>query len=141
MSKREDIIGHIVTELTGLAAVKTVTREPKEIGELSPQSFPHVLIEAANESREDASFGSGVRRVSNMEVILNGIVHGADRDSKRNTLIDAIETQLALDTSLGGNAYNSQITDIEIREIAETAPYGQVAMVLQVQYFYDKGTP
>jgi hypothetical protein len=141
MSNRENIMVHIVTELTADAAIKTVTREPKEITELSPQSFPHVLIEAANETREHASFGNTVRRESTMDVVLNGIVHGSDRDSKRNTLIAAIESKLDEDVTLGGYAYDSEITEIQIREIAETAPYGQFAMVLQVKYFYDKGTP
>jgi hypothetical protein len=141
MSNREAIVSSVVTQLTALTECRTVTREPRALEELSKSSFPHILVETANETRSTASFGAEVRRVSELEILLNVVVHGADRDQKRNTVIAAIETKLSLDPTFGGLCYNSEITEISIREIAESAPYGQAAVLLRVEYFYTRGTP
>jgi len=45
MSKREDIVAEIVTQVGNAAGVQTVTREPKALEELAVPSFPHVLVE------------------------------------------------------------------------------------------------
>lgn len=141
MSKRESIVAYVVDQIDSLVAVRTVTREPKSLDELSTEAFPHVLVETANETREDASFGGTIRRVGRIEILLNMVVRGANRDQQRNTLLDAIETKLAADPTLNGLAYNSGITDIQIREIAESAPYGQMAAIFSVEYYYDAGNP
>ena len=141
MSKREDIVSSVVAQLELIPGIKTVTREPKSLEELSKSSFPHVLVETANETREHASFGAEVRRVSNLEILLNVVVHGSDRDYKRNTVIEEIETQLSVDSTFGGVCFDSSIDEISIREVAESAPYGQAAILLTVKYYYTKGTP
>ena len=139
MSKRESIVAHVVSELNSLGAVKTITREPKAIEELSPNSFPHVLVETTNETREHASFSDEQKRVADLDITINILVHGNNRDQKRNTVIEAIEEQLELDPSLGGVCFDSYVTDVVIREIAETAPYGQAAMVIRARYYYTRG--
>jgi hypothetical protein len=137
-SKREDIVAHIVTQITSITDIKKVTRDPIDITQLSRESFPHVLIETANESRENASFGSEVRRVAELDVILNVIVMGNNRDQKRNTAIEQIEEKLMEDSTLGGNATDCQLLEVVIREIGESDPYGQAAMVFRCQYFYSR---
>ena len=141
MSKREEIVSKVVELIDKTIAVRTVTREPKSLDELSSTAFPHVLVETANETRESASIGGTIRRVSDMEILLNVVVRGANRDQQRNAVIDAIEKALSSDASLGGVAYDSGVTDISIREIAESAPYGQAAIIFSVRYFYDTGNP
>jgi hypothetical protein len=140
-SLREQITAYLVTQLDSVAAVKSVTREPKSLEELSTRAMPHVLIETANETRENVSFGGEVRKVANLEVLLNIVVYGNNRDQQRNTVIEAIEAQLDLDSTLGGLAYDSETTEILIREIAEASPHGQAAMIINVKYYYTKGTP
>lgn len=139
MSIRENITAHVVTQINSLAGVKTVTREPKSIDELSPASYPHVLVETANETREHATLGNDGQQVADVDIVLNILVYGSDRDQSRNTVIEAIEEKLALDTSLGGNAFDSFVTDVQVREIAETAPYGQGAIVFRARYYYTRG--
>ena len=140
-SSREQITASIVTKLTATTGVKKVTRDPVDITELSRESFPHVYVETANERREHSSFSSEVRRVSDLDIILNTVVMGANRDTARNTVFENIEEKLMQDPTLGGLAYDVQVAEIIIREIAETEPYGQGAMVISVRYFYDRTNP
>ena len=137
-SKRENITAHIVSQLGAISEIKTVTREPKVISELAASSFPHCLVEAANETREDFSGGNEIRRKATMDVIINIIVYSNNRDQDRNTILEKIEEKLATDVTMGGNALNSASRDITIREIGETAPYGQAAIVYTVEYYYPR---
>ena len=75
-SKRELIVQNIVTQIQSIASIKMVTREPKDILELSVASFPPVLVETANETRDNSSFGTEVRKESELEILLNIVVHG-----------------------------------------------------------------
>lgn len=139
MSIREDITAHIVSQIGAITEVKTVTREPKVLTELATTSYPHVLVESANERREDSSFGNEVRRKATMDIILNVVVYSNNRDQSRNDIMEKIEEKLALDPTLGGNAINSGTSEIVIREIGETAPYGQAAIIYTVEYYYTRG--
>jgi len=139
MSKREDIAAHIVTQLGTVAQIKTVTREPTDLTQLATTSFPHVLVETANETREDISFSGAVRRESTMDFLINIVVHGNNRDTARNSIMELIEEKLSQDVTMGGNASNSGTSEILIREIAETAPFGQAAIVWTVKYYYTRG--
>jgi len=140
MSIRENITAHIVTQIDGITEVKTVTREPKALTELAATSYPHVLVETANERRENSSYGNEIRRKATMDIILNVVVYSNNRDQSRNSIIELIEEKLALDTTLGGNAIDSGTSEIVIREIGETAPYGQAAIIYTVEYYYTRGT-
>jgi hypothetical protein len=53
MSIRESITAHIVSQIDAITDVKTCTREPKVLSDLAATSFPHILVESANERRED----------------------------------------------------------------------------------------
>ena len=111
MSNRENIVAEIVTQIGNATGVQTVTREPKALEELATSSFPHVLVETANETRTHASIGGTSRRVSDLDVLLNIVVYGNNRDQSRNTIIDAIETQLELDPTLNGNLPSDDFFD------------------------------
>lgn len=139
MSKREDIASHIVTQLGTITQVKTVTREPKDLAQLATTSFPHCLVETANETRETVSFGGDVRREGTIDFLINVVVHGDNRDSDRNDIMERIEEKLDQDVTMGGNAADGGVTEIIIREIGETAPFGQSAIVYTVKYYYSRG--
>lgn len=139
MSKREDIASHIVTQLGNVASIKTVTREPKDLPQLAVTSFPHVLVETANETRETVSFGGDVRREGTIDFLINVVIHGDNRDTDRNAIMEAIEEKLDLDVTMGGNAADAGVSEIIIREIGETAPFGQSAIVYTVKYYYSRG--
>ena len=139
MSKREDIASHIVTQIGTITQVKTVTREPKDLAQLAVTSFPHVLVETANETRATISSGSTPGREGTIDFLINVVVHGDNRDTDRNDIMERIEEKLDLDTTMGGRAADSGVTEIIIREIGETAPFGQSAIVYTVKYFYRRG--
>jgi len=139
MSIREDITAHIVSQINAITEVKTVTREPKVLTELAVTSYPHVLVESANERREDSSYGNEIRRKATMDIILNIVVYSNNRDQSRNTIMEKVEEKLALDVTLGNKAINSGVAEIVIREIGETAPYGQAAIIYTVEYYYTRG--
>ena len=144
-SIRENIASHIVTQINAITGVKTVTREPTDIAQLAVTSFPHVLVESANETRENSSIGTAPRQESTIDFLIkvrliNVVVHGNNRDSDRNSIIEQIEEKLALDTSLGGNASDSFTSEVIIREIGETKPYGQGALVYTAKYYHVRGS-
>ena len=139
-SIRENIASHIVTQINAITGVKTVTREPTDIAQLAVTSFPHVLVESANETRENSSIGTAPRQESTIDLLINVVVHGNNRDSDRNSIIEQIEEKLALDTSLGGNASDSFTSEVIIREIGETKPYGQGALVYTAKYYHNRGS-
>lgn len=139
MSRREDIANHIVTQLGTVTQIKTVTREPKVLTQLAVTSFPHCLVETANETRETVSFGGDVRREGTIDFLINVVVHGDNRDTDRNDIMERIEEKLDADVTMGGFASDSGVSEIIIREIGETAPFGQSAIVYTVKYYYSRG--
>ena len=141
MSSREAITQYIVDKIAEVRYVKSVTREPKSLEELSRNSFPHVLVETANEARDNSSFGLNIRQQSDLDLLINIVVHGDERDSQRNLILEAIERKLHEDSTLGGLAMDSLVTRIQIREIAEADPYATAAMVYTVRYYYNRGNP
>lgn len=141
MSKREEIASQIVETLKTVRIVRSVTREPKALAELSKTAFPHVLVESANEARSVSSYGDTVRHVADIDFLINVVVKGNERDKKRNEVLEAIETQLQADTTLDGLVFDSYVTQIQIREIEEADPYATAAMIYTVRYYYDRGQP
>lgn len=141
MSSREAITQYIVDKIAQVRYVKSVTREPKSLEELSRNSFPHVLVETANEVRDNSSFGQTIRQQADLDLLINIVVHGEDRDSQRNLILEAVERKLHEDSTLGGLAMDSLVTRIQIREIAEADPYATAAMVYTVRYYYNRGNP
>lgn len=141
MSKREAIAARIVESIDEVRYVKTVTREPRALTELSRQAYPHVLVESANEVRDIASFGETVRHVADIDFLINCVVYGENRDQQRNLLLQAIEEKLQSDATLAGLVYDSYVTQIQIREIEEADPYATAAMIYTVRYYYDRAQP
>ena len=139
MSIRENIANHIVTQIGAITEVKTATREPTDIAQLAVTSFPHVLVESANETRENSSIGGTPRQEATIDFLINVVVHSNNRDSDRNSILEKIEEKLALDSTLGGNASDSYTSEVVIREIAETKPYGQAALVYTAKYYHARG--
>lgn len=141
MSKREDIAKRIVEVIDSVRSVKTVTREPKSLEELSRAAFPHVLVESANEVRDVASFGETIRHVADIDFLINTVVMGKERDSQRNLVLQAVEEKLQADPTLAGLVHDSYVTEIQIREIEEAEPYATAAMLYTVRYYFDRGQP
>lgn len=87
MSIREDIIKDIVLKLQNINTVKmgAVTREPMfrdqtEFYGLARTNFPHVIVTAGNESRNDLTMGgSSIIREGLMTVEIVSFVKASDK--------------------------------------------------------------
>jgi hypothetical protein len=150
MSKREAIVNDIMEKIKAIRTVKLgrVAREPMfrdqtEFYNLARTAFPHVVVTAGNESREDLTMGYGRRqakREGNLTVEINVFVRASDKsiDETCNILIEALEEQLDKDRERSGNAHNTQITQIIMGEPMEH-PYAQFTMTAEVIYTYTTG--
>jgi hypothetical protein len=124
-----------------------VTREPFEVEKLAITQFPAVLIQMDTEERETVSMGAvGVgRRTGTITYAIRGFVRGTNLDSRRNQLIDAIDTALdgdryrGLSQTVEGNlVINSQVTTIEVEQ--RQPPLAEFVITYQVTYNYIRGT-
>jgi len=142
VSYREDIAANIVTTLQGMSspvAASYVTREPFDFTKLSNAQYPAILVETAGETRSDATLGEGnAQRQATIEYQLTGFVKGANIDTARNNLIEAIENVLDVDRSRGGNAVNTQVTSIETDE-GSIDPIGGIIVTVTVLYQFTRG--
>jgi len=142
MSARENIAANIITtldDMTSPVALRLVTREPFEFERLSNAQYPAVWIQSGDESREDSTIeGASTKRRGVISYQLVGVVKGSSIDTDRNELIEAIEEALDSDRTRGGNALDTQITDIGTDEGA-LAPIGGITMTIQVVYDFTRG--
>ena len=142
MSVRESVASNIVTVLqaaTTPVTPKYVTREPFEFNELSNAQFPAILVQTANETREDVTIGDdAIRREGIITYDLVGYVKSTTIDTARNNLIETIEEALDADRTRGGNALDTQIVSIETDEGA-IAPVGGVIVTVNVMYNFIRG--
>lgn len=142
MSVRENIASDLVSTIQGMSSpvsASYVTREPFDFNKLSNAQFPAVLIETGTETRTDGTIGeSSTQRLGTIEYQLTGFVKGANIDSARNELIEAIENAVDVDRSRGGNAVNTQITSIETDE-GSIDPIGGVIVTVTVLYQFTRG--
>lgn len=148
MSNREDIIKDIVLKLNDINTVKmgAVTREPMfrdqtEFYGLARTNFPHVIVTAGNESRNDLTMGgSSIIREGLMTVEIRAFVKSDDkaRDESINNLIEAIEEKLDVDRTRGGNAKNTQVREVVMGDNLEH-PYGTFTLNVEVQYIFRRG--
>jgi len=141
MSNRETIAVYLMDKLTEIRYVKSITREPKSVDELARTSFPHLLVETADETRADFHTGDSGSRTATIEFLINIVVHGEDRDSQRNLIFEAIERKLEEDRTFGGVLFNSGVTEVLTREIDSAEPYGHGAIVFSATYHYDRAKP
>ena len=148
MSIREDIIKDIVLKLEDINSVKmgSVTREPMfrdqdEFYKLARTNFPHVIVTAGNESRNDLTMGgSSIIREGLMTVEIRAFVKSDDkaRDESINNLIEAIEEKLDADRTRGGKAKNTQVREVVMGDNLEH-PYGTFTLNVEVQYIFRRG--
>lgn len=143
MSVREKIADNIVDTLKGVSnpvKVKYVTREPFDFEKLSNAQFPAILVRSADEDRSDTTVGGSLtQRMATINYQLICYVKGAQIDTARNKLIEAVEEKLDDDRTRGSNALDTQILSIETDE-GSIAPIGGVIITLRVLYKYTRGT-
>lgn len=144
MSVRESIAENIVTTLRDSVVepvrVKYVTREPFDFNKLSNAQFPAVLVRTAGEDREDSSLGGSIgQRMGSIDYELVCFVKAGIIDQARNNIIEAVEEGLEVDRTRGGNAIDTQITNIEVDE-GSIDPVGGVILTVRVVYQYTRGT-
>ena len=145
-SLRELIAENIEQTLANIDNPKPVlvTREPFEVDKLAITQFPAILIQFGQEQRDTSTMGTTGRRQGTILFTIRGFVRGTELDSRRNQMIDAIETALDEDryrdllTTLEGNGVlNSQVTVIEV--IPRLPPLAEVVITFQVRYHYVRG--
>lgn len=147
-SLREQIaenIEQVLADMTDPQCV-LVTREPFEVEKLAITQFPAVLIQMDTEERRTITMGAGNvgRRQGVITYVVRGFVRGTELDSRRNQLIDAIETALDSDryrglplTVDGSLVTDSQVTTIEVE--TRQPPLAEFAVTFQVTYNYLRG--
>lgn len=148
MSIREDIIEDIVLKLKNINTIKmgAVTREPmfrdqNEFYGLARTNFPHVIVTAGNEKREDLTMGgSSIIREGVMTVEIVSFVKASDKtiDTTINDLIEAIEEILDADRTRGNKAKDTQVKEIIMGDNLEH-PYGTFTLNVEVKYIFTRG--
>lgn len=143
MSIREDIAVDLVDTLADIETpvkVKYVTREPFDFEKLSNAQFPAILVQSADEDRNDDTLGGSLsHRMATINYQLVCYVKGEKIDTIRNNIIEAVEESLDTDRTRGGVALDTQIISIETDE-GSIAPVGGVIITLRVLYKYQRGT-
>ena len=143
-SRRELIVRDIVDTLKNQQTVRlgTISRDPGlEIADLANTAFPAVIVESGSETRESITqLGALQQRQATMSVNITVWVNtNARADSLRNEVIEAIEELLDQDPTRGGNAFDTQL--IEIETGTDTAPYSSMNLIFTIPYVYTKGNP
>ena len=143
MSIREKIAVDLVDtleQITKPVKVKYVTREPFDFEKLSNAQFPAILVQSADEDREDNTVGGSIsHRMATINYQLVCYVKGSQIDTARNKIIEAVEESLDSDRTRGGVALDTQIVSVETDE-GSIAPIGGVILTLRVLYKYQRGT-
>ena len=143
MSIREQIAVDLVDtleQITKPVKVKYVTREPFDFEKLSNAQFPAILVQSADEDREDNTVGGSIsHRMATINYQLVCYVKGSQIDTARNKIIEAVEESLDSDRTRGGVALDTQIVSVETDE-GSIAPIGGVILTLRVLYKYQRGT-
>jgi len=145
MSNRENIANNIITVLDAVTSpieLKKITREPFNVDELTQQQYPAIFIQSGNEVRSDETMTSStITREASADFILVGFVKGGDNiDTKRNQLIEVIESTLESDRTRGGYAKRTEIVEVSTDE-GTLFPIGGIRVVVRVMYQYTAGTP
>ena len=143
MSIREQIAVDLVDTLQQIkkpVIVKYVTREPFDFEKLSNAQFPAILVQSADEDRENNTIGGSIsHRMATINYQLVCYVKGKEIDTARNKIIEAVEESLDVDRTRGGVALDTQIISVETDE-GSIAPIGGVILTLRVLYKYQRGT-
>lgn len=139
MSLREDFINDIIDVLRDMRDPKPVlvTREPFDVEKLAITQFPAILVESGNETREDLSMG--IYRQGLINYTIRGYVRGVEIDRQRNDLIERIEETLDADRARGTSKTDMKTQVLEINVVPRLQPLGEIEMLVQVRYRYQKG--
>lgn len=146
MSNRENIAANIISVLDAVTSpieLKKVTREPFNVDELTQQQYPAIFIQSGEETRTDETMTSTtVTREAVADFVIVGFVKGTDTniDTKRNQLIEVIESTLENDRTRGGYAKRTEIVEVSTDE-GTLYPIGGIRVVVRVMYQYTAGTP
>ena len=141
MSIREDITKDIVLKLKDINTVKmgAITREPMfrdqtEFYGLARTNFPHIIVTAGNESRNDLTMGgSSIIREGLMTVESDKTI-----GTTINELVEAIEEKLDADRTRGGKAKDTQVKEVVMGDNLEH-PYGTFTLNVEVKYIFKRG--
>ncbi len=144
ISRREKIAANIVSTLETTTAddtrpltIRKVVREPVVVEDLAVTAMPLVFVESADEERDTNAMGGS--QISTIEFILHLYIKGNTRDTDRNVLLEIVDTALTTDTTRGGNALDTNITDISLISSGESAPYASLAVTVECMYCYTRG--
>lgn len=146
MSNRENIAANIISVLDAVTSpieLKKITREPFNVDELTQQQYPAIFIQSGEETRTDQTMTSTtVTREATADFVIIGFVKGTDTniDTKRNQLIEVIESTLENDRTRGGYAKRTEIVEVSTDE-GTLYPIGGIRVVVRVMYQYTAGTP
>jgi hypothetical protein len=141
MSLREEIAKNIVTVLKEIEEPRPilVTREPFVVQELAITQFPAILVTMTEEERETITMGlpGTGRRLGQITYELRCFVRGTELDTKRNSLLEAIEEALDSDRYRDlrtSGVIDSQVTLIEV--IERQPPLAEFLVTFVVKYNY-----
>lgn len=135
-SYREQIAKDIEKSIKAIPMTKFVSRDMFELDELSDAQFPAVLITTGSELKSDLTMG--YERQGIIEYVLTGFVKGKYLDSARNKLSDELEQKLYADTTRGGYAIDTMVTEINTDE-GVIFPLGAIQMIVRIEYIHPKG--
>ena len=135
-SYRENIAKDLAKVLKSIRAVRFVSRDVFEPDELSDAQFPAVLIQSGSELKSDIAMGYS--RQGTIEYILTGFVKGKYLDSARNNLLDDIEEKLYEDTTRGGYAITTLVTEVNTDE-GVIFPLGAIQVIVRIEYVHNHG--
>ena len=120
-----------------------VTRDPFDVEKLAITQFPALLVQQTQEERETITMGTpGTgRRMGTMTFEIRGFVRGTELDTRRNSLIEAVENALDADRyrdQWATGVIDTQIVLIEI--IPRLQPLAEFVITVEVKYNYLRGT-
>ncbi len=143
MSARENIAINIEKQLQNMTdpALGSVSRIFFDVQKLAITQFPAVLIQTAEESREDISSDE---RIGLIRYNLRCFVRGTQIDTLRNEVCERIEETLEQsrdrDITLASTNIHSVTTRVTGIEVVERElPLGEVVVQVDVEYRYKKG--
>lgn len=139
MSIRESVIENIVDVLTDMNDPKPilVSREPFDVEKLAITQYPAILVQSGPENRIDFSMRG---RTGSIVYNIRAFVRGTELDKKKNDIAERIEETLDTDRLRGTDNLSMRTQVITITPVERLAPLGEVAITVQVDYKYTRGT-
>lgn len=114
-----------------------VTREPFDVEKLAITQFPALLVQSGQENRFDTAMRS---RQGIITYTIRAFVRGTELDKKKNDIVERIEETLDQDRNRDTGNLSMRTQLVTITPIERLAPLGEVAVNVQVEYKYTRGT-